>query len=238
LQGRRVVEAPTLAAAQEVTTMPRATAPPITLTVAQRAVLDQLVRAGTTPQQVARRARLVLAAADGTSTGAIARTWDITWRTAQRWRARWHIAQEALLVAETEGGPGDDRALQTVILGLLADDPRPGAPPTFTPEQLCQIMAVACEPPGDSGRPISQWTPRELADEAVQRQIVARISARTIGRFVVLGSGRTQAPPEPVLAHAPRARSGGAGGADRDGLHGLRRGAGDRRAGRARREHG
>ena len=194
--------------------MPRATAPPITLTSAQRPVLDRVVRAGTTPQQVARRARLVLAAAAGTSTGAIARTWAITWRTAQRWRGRWHTAREALLAAETEGSPGDDRALEAVILSLLADDPRSGAPPSFTPEQLCQLMAVACEPPGDSGRPTSHWTPRELADEAVQRGIVERISARTVGRFLVLGSGRRQAPPEPVLAHASRARPRRARGAD------------------------
>jgi len=190
--------------------MPRATAPPITLTAAQRAVLDHLARAGTTPQQVARRARLVLAAAEGASTGVIARTWGITWRTAQRWRGRWHAAQEALLAAETDGGPGDDRALETIILGLLADEPRPGAPATFTPEQLCQIMAMACAPPGDSDRPISQWTPRELADEATKRGIVARISARTVGRFLVSGGGRGPAAPQPVLAHPPRARPGGA----------------------------
>jgi len=190
--------------------MPRATAPPITLTAPQGAVLERLARAGTTPQQVARRAQLVLAAAGGASTGAIARTWTITWRTAQRWRARWQAAQGALLAAEAEGGDGDDRALTAIILGVLADEPRPGAPARFTPEQLCQVMAVACEPPGDSGRPISQWTPRELADEAVARGIVVRISARTVGRFLVSGSGRAQTAPEPVLAHAARARPGGA----------------------------
>ncbi len=94
--------------------MPCATAPPLTLTAPQRVVLAHLARAGTTPQQVARRAQLVLAAADGTSTGAIARTWESngrgrwesTWRPAQRWRARWHTAQEALRAAEAAGGPG------------------------------------------------------------------------------------------------------------------------------------
>jgi hypothetical protein len=127
--------------------------------------------------------------------------------TVQAWRDRWAAAAETLLAAEAEGGPDDDRALYAVIQGVLADAPRPGAPPTFTPEQLCQIMAVACEPPGDSGRPISQWTPRELADEAVRRGIVPRISARSVGRFLVSGGGRAQAPPQPVLAHAPRRRS-------------------------------
>lgn len=192
--------------------MPWAAAPTITLTGRQRAVLEHLERAGTTPQQVVRRSRVILAAAGGTSTGAIARAGGTTKRLAQTWRARWHAAQEALLAAEAEaeGGPGDDRALEAVILAVLADDPRPGVPATFTPEQLCRIMALACEPPGDSGRPLSQWTPRELADEAVKRGIVPRISARTVGRFLVSGGGRGQAPPQPVLAHAPRARPRGA----------------------------
>ncbi len=184
--------------------MPCATAPPLTLTAPQRVVLAHLARAGTTPQQVARRAQLVLAAADGTSTGAIARTWESngrgrwesTWRPAQRWRARWHTAQEALRAAEAAGGPG------SWVLGTTGRSRRsswaswaswaswrttrgpvrrPRLPPS-TPKQLCQIMAVACEPPGDSGRPISHWTPRELADEASKRGIVERISARTVPR--------------------------------------------------------
>jgi len=44
---------------------------------------------------------------------------------------------------------------------------RSGTPATFTVEQWCQIMALACEPPADSERPISHWTPREVAAEAI-----------------------------------------------------------------------
>src|SRR5919199_729878 len=204
--------------------MPRAAAPTITLTPRQRTVLEQLTRAGTTPQQLVRRSEQILAAADGASTGEFARRWGITWRQSQRWRARWHAAQEALLAAELESGPRDDRAVRTIIEDVLADAPRSGAPARFTPEQWCQILAVACEPPGDSGRPISQWTPRELADEASKRGIVPRISARTVGRFLVLGRGRGQTAPQPVLAHTPRAQSHGTGGADRDRLRAVRSG--------------
>ena len=32
------------------------------------------------------------------------------------------------------------RALEAVIRGVLADEPRPGAPPTFTPEQRRQAL--------------------------------------------------------------------------------------------------
>jgi transposase len=146
---------------------------------------------------------VVLAAADGANNEAVGRQVGVTEDTARTWRRRWAERAEALLAAEAEG---DDAALEGIVAGVLADEPRPGAPATFTPEQLCQLMAVACEPPGDSGRPIGQWTPRELADEAVRRGIVVSISARTVGRFLVLGGGRAQAPPQPVLAHAARRR--------------------------------
>jgi putative transposase len=176
----------------------------IDATPRQRRVLEQLIRRHTRPQHQVRRARVVLAAVAGASNAAAGRPVGMKADTARVWRRRWSLAREALLAAEAEGGPDDDRALEAVVAGVLADEPRSGAPPTFTPEQLCQLMAIACEPPGDSGRPIGQWTPRELADEAIKRGIVERISARTVGRFLVSGSGRAQASPEPVLAHAPR----------------------------------
>jgi homeodomain-containing protein/Homeodomain-like domain-containing protein len=166
-------------------------------------VLEQVARAAGTPQALARRARIVLAAADGASNRGLAQRLAVARNTVQAWRDRWAAAAEALQAAELEGGDGDDRALLAVVRAVLADAPRAGGPATFTPEQWCQIMAVACEPPGDSGRPIGQWTPRELADEARKRQIVGSISARTVGRFLVSGGGRRQAAPEPVLAHAP-----------------------------------
>jgi len=84
------------------------------------------------------------------------------------------------------------------VLERLYDAPRPGTPATFSVEQWCQIMALACEPPADSQRPISHWTPRELADEATNRGLVATISERHVGRF--LKSRRPQTAPESLLA--------------------------------------
>ena len=66
----------------------------------------------------------------------------------------------------------------------LADAPRPGGPVTFTLEQTLQLFALACENPADSRRPISHWTPRELADEMVKRGWVERISPRHVGRLL------------------------------------------------------
>ena len=45
------------------------------------------------------------------------------------------------------------------------------------------LAALACETPTASDRPVSSWTPRELADEAVKRGIVEQISPRTVERF-------------------------------------------------------
>jgi putative transposase len=190
----------------------------MTVTARQGRVLEQMVRASTSPQGLALRARVVLAAARGTSNRQIALDLGVTRNLVQSWRGRWAAASDALLAAELEGGDGDERALQAVIRGILADAPRSGAPPTFTPEQLCRILALACTPPSDAGRPISHWTSRELADEAVSQGIVPRISARSVGRLLVVGGGRIAPSPEPVLAHASPGRPGRIRRAGADGL--------------------
>jgi putative transposase len=69
----------------------------------------------------------------------------------------------------------------------LADAPRPGTPPTFTPEQICAIVALACEPPDASGVPITHWSQSALAREAIKRGLVETISHGSIGRFLKAG---------------------------------------------------
>ena len=67
---------------------------------------------------------------------------------------------------------------------VLSDEPRPGAPAKFTPEQVTQIVAVACEPPAMSDRPITHWTVQELTDEVIQRGIVESISPAQVYRYL------------------------------------------------------
>jgi hypothetical protein len=131
----------------------------VAVTARQRRLLAHLARAASTPQAVATRARIILGAADGESNRGMAQRLQLARNTVQAWRDRCVGAAEALLAAEAEGGPDDDRALDVVVRGVLADAPRPGAPPTFTPEQLCQLMAVACEPPGTRGGPSASGRP-------------------------------------------------------------------------------
>ena len=115
--------------------------------------------------------------------------------TVRTWRNRWAEAAEVFAVAEVEETEKDYRLR---ILDLLEDNPREGAPPTFSAEQICQIVAVACDPPQTCDRPISHWTAGELADEAEKRGIVKRISPRQTGRF--LKSVRFKAASASVLA--------------------------------------
>lgn len=155
---------------------------PIILTARQRAALERIVRRQTSPQRLVRRARLILAMADGANNADVARRFKHTRKVATAWRRRWVDCAPALQAAEAEGE--DDKALDTLIEAILADEPRSGAPGKFSPEQIVQIIALACEDPAASGRPISHWAPRELAEEAVTRGIVERISTRSVGRFL------------------------------------------------------
>ena len=159
---------------------------PITISPPQRAILERLLRQHSAPQALVRRGQIVRDAADGVPNEQIAQQFDCSPKTVRRWRARWAAAEPDLAAVDA-----DEPALRTLIAEVLADAPRPGAPPTFSAEQVVQIIALACTPPADSGRPVDAWTPRELADEAEKRQIVPAISARSVGRF--LKTSRSQA---------------------------------------------
>lgn len=165
----------------------------ITLSPPQQAVLDSLLRQHSCPQALLLRARIVLGAAAGQRNDPLAHCLGCTPKTVRKWRRRWASAQSLLAAAEAE-----KRELAATIAAVLADAPRPGTPDTFTAEQIVEIINLACTPPAESGRPINAWTPRELADEAGKRGIVARISAQSVARF--LKSGRGASASQPLLA--------------------------------------
>jgi transposase len=146
----------------------------LTLTDAERQALDHLVRRHTTPQQLALRARIILAADTGLNNAQIARLLDLQVDTVRTWRSRWLACQPASLADL----PLEER---------LADASRSGKPATITAEQVCQIVALACEAPSEGGRPISQWSSQELADEIVARKIVSSISRRHASRLLKRG---------------------------------------------------
>jgi Homeodomain-like domain len=173
---------------------PRAAA--LELSPLQQTLLQQLVRRQTADQRLVRRASLLLALAAHPCLETVAGQLGLTRLTVRHWRDRFLQASPSLRQAEAD--PTTRPQLARLLEQVLDDAPRPGTPATFSPEQIVQIVALACEPPEKSGRPISHWTPRELAAEVQKRHIVKTISARTVGRF--LKGGRPAAPPQSLLA--------------------------------------
>jgi transposase len=174
--------------------MPGPKPPKIVLTEAERRELERLVCAQKTGQAVVRRGRVVLLADLGYSNTEIAERVPMDVEAVGLWRRRWVGWQQVPLN-------------EVSVAQRLADAPRPGHQPRLSPEQVCQIVALACEQPTGSGRPISHWSHRELADEIVHRGITDRISPRHAARL--LKSGRPAAAPRAVVADAgrrPRAR--------------------------------
>jgi putative transposase len=140
-----------------------------------------------------------LLAANGENNDQIGKQLGLDRGRVRIWRKRW-LASAPRLAAQEEADQDnkDDKQLTAMIHDLLADVPRPGTTPKFSAEQVVQIVALACEDPQHCGRPVSHWTPRELADEATKRGIVQAISPSSVGRF--LKSGRSQATSVPLLA--------------------------------------
>jgi putative transposase len=145
--------------------LPAHKASPIALSSEHECELRSLVRAHSTPQKLAERARIILLAATGLGVDETARHLGIWRKTAGHWRRR-----------DADGSAG--------VAARLSDAPRCGAPARFTPEAICRIMAMACEDPETLDGPISHGSQSELARQGVARGIVDSISHGSVGRFL------------------------------------------------------
>jgi len=183
------------------------------LTQAEAEELERIVRKRTSPQRLAERARIILLSAQGCGIAAIAQRLSVAENTVKLWRQRW--AQ----------GPAEPAAQR------LSDAARAGGPARISPEQICRILALACEEPQTHGLAFTHWTQQALAREAMRQGIVEVISQRSIGRF--LKSRGLAAAPGALLADgetrsAPR----------RKNARHLRDVCGGERTRRTRRGHG
>ena len=142
--------------------MPVPRARQITLTATDRRKLKALAYSHTAGYQQVIRARIVRDAAHGYSNNKIAGRQGVHVDTVRYWRGRY----------ADEGLPG------------LADRRRTGRPPRFTPVQIAEVKAMACQLPAETGLPLSRWSCPDLAAEAVDRGIIAAISASTIRRIL------------------------------------------------------
>lgn len=148
--------------------------PTVNLSEAEQEGLEKLVKAHSTPQQIALRARIILTATQGLNNEQVGRELHVGVDMVRQWRQRW-LAGQAIPLTELS------------IEERLHDLPRAGKPSAISADQLCQITALACEKPEQSERPISQWSGRELADEIMKRGIVAQISPRHAARLLKRG---------------------------------------------------
>ena len=153
----------------------------IMLTEKQQMILQQIASAVTATVQHAQRAKIILEAFAGKLNRDIVVPVGLDRIQVGLWRRRWADSFEALVAIECrETNAKLTRAIQQV----LSDAPRSGAPCTFTAEQVTQILAVACEPPENSGRPVNRWTHRELTHEVILRGIVPSISTSPVGSYL------------------------------------------------------
>jgi len=151
--------------------MPGPKAEKVELSQETKRELEKMVKSHRTGQQMAKRAQIILELSAGKDTKTISLEVGVSRKTVFNWKKRW-LCLEAIPPEELTG---QER---------LEDLPRPGTPAEITADQRCQLEALACESPEKSGRPISEWTGREIADEMVKRNIVETISPRHAARLL------------------------------------------------------
>jgi len=164
--------------------MPHPPPTPLILGAQEQAELERLSRRHSAPRRRVERARIILLAAENQTVPAIANTLHVCANTVRKWIGRYTHKPPQAPASENSATQPAAALPPPSTLCRLADAPRAGRPDTFTAEQLCALIALACEKPEDHGRPITQWTGRELKDQAVQEAIVPGISVRHVNRLL------------------------------------------------------
>ncbi len=153
----------------------------VIMTEQQQQILSEFARSTQMPHAEVVRAQIILHYYRGERNISIVKKLGCHRNTVTKWCQRWQEKQVMLAETEKEVAP---QAYRKIVKAALMDKERSGRPNTFTAEQLCQIIAVACQSPEEIGCPVSHWTPKELALEVVRQNIVESISVRHIGRFL------------------------------------------------------
>ena len=137
--------------------------------------LETLVRRYSTPQQLARRGRIILSAAAGLNNSQIAREVGLDVDTVRFWRNRWLGLQAAIL---------EDLSIEE----RLRDAPRPGAPARIPQSKFARSCPWLVRPPASAVVLSASGPARELADEIIEKGIVERISPRHAARLLERGT--------------------------------------------------
>ena len=161
----------------------------VVITERQQEVLFSFTRRSTCPQRLVTRSRIILLAFEGLNNESIAERLRCERHPVGVWRKRWQKAFDRLISVECNE---NRRTLEREIEKVLSDAPRSGTRKKFSAEQVAQIVAVACESPEEEAqRPVTHWTPTELATEVAERGIVDSISSRHVSRFLKHSRSKT-----------------------------------------------
>lgn len=169
--------------------------PPLTLSSEQQSILETITRSREAPHSLVQRAQIVLSANTGDNNKLISQRLGLCEETVGFWRKRWLAGG-----IEMEKYAGQSKQLREAVSRILVDKARPGSPGVFTAEQICRLLAVACEAPP---KYLSHWTQSELVRTVIDRGIVETISASSVGRFLKSGGFKTSS--NQILAE-PRSR--------------------------------
>jgi transposase len=142
--------------------MPLSRAVPVTLTAAERTMLNKRARGAKTGHRDRLRAQIVLAAARGRDNARIAADLQVTVDTVRKWRGRF-------------AGRGLDG---------LADLPRSGRPRRISELTRAAVVALACQLPAATGVPLSRWTGPELLAEVTRAGTAEELSASSVLRIL------------------------------------------------------
>jgi len=112
----------------------------IVITERQQEVLLKFRHATTVAKRLSQRADIILLAFQGLDNDAIAQRIGLERHAVGLWRRRWQRAFDRLVPIECAESAA---TLRQAITAVLADEPRPGCPGTFTPAQLTLLLALA-----------------------------------------------------------------------------------------------
>lgn len=153
----------------------------IILTEKQLTILEKLSKATHSKQHHIERARIILFCAENLNDSKIAEQLGCHRKTVAKWRKRWIDAMPILYETEEE----HPHQLKRMIHSVLEDAYRCGAPPKITPEQVAQIITIACRSPKEFEIDhLDSWTNKELAKYLVEQGIVENISVSSVNRLL------------------------------------------------------
>ncbi len=145
-----------------------------------KAILTTFSKSRSLPASLVKRSKIILLASQGISNQAIASQVGLDYNHVATWRNRFLEALTSLRNIEVCA----PEKLEQEIRLILSDKKRPGAPSRFTPEQIMEIIDLACKNPSDLGYEVSQWSLPLLTVEIKKQGIAEQISPKSVSRFL------------------------------------------------------